>query len=126
FAASALALFASPGLSSAGSAPADLAVSSSVTASCTITTSPVAFGAYDFVVNASSPLDNTGTVHTTCSSASLPVVTLGQGANAGGGSTPGVPVRRMSNGAGTPAFMSYNLYQDVDRLILWGNTTLTA
>ena len=51
----------------AGSATANLNVSASVAAVCTISTAPVAFGAYDPVVaNAATDLNGTGTVTVAC------------------------------------------------------------
>jgi spore coat protein U-like protein len=94
----------------AGTATATLAVSSNITANCTITTTPVAFGAYDPIsANASTALTATGEVSTTCTSGASATITLDQGANAGSGSTASVPVRRMANGSN---YMNYGLYSD--------------
>ncbi|MCU0654507.1 MAG: spore coat U domain-containing protein [Polyangiaceae bacterium] len=110
---------------SAGTATENLNVTASVSANCTIATSPVAFGAYDPVnANASTALDNAGSVSVTCTSGSSTTITLGQGANAGGGSTDAVPVRRMADGGGN--FMSYGLFQDAGRTTVWGNTVGTG
>jgi spore coat protein U-like protein len=109
---------------SAGTQTANLSVTSNITANCTISTAPVAFGAYDPVVaNATTALPGTGTITTTCTSGASPVITLGQGANAGGGSTDPAPVRQMANGANR---MAYGLYQDSGRTTVWGNTPGTA
>jgi spore coat protein U-like protein len=104
-----LALLASAA-AQAGTATANLSVSANITANCTISTTDVAFGAYDPIsANASTPLTATGAVNTTCTNGASVVVTLDQGANAGSGSTSAVPVRRMANGS---SFMNYGLYSD--------------
>ena len=114
------ALFAFGASASAQTDTADLDVSAEVTASCTITTSPLAFGSYDPVVtHAASPLEQTGGVTVTCTSGAATTVTLGQGLSADAGSTDAVPVRRMLSGAD---FLSYALYSDSGRTTAWGNT----
>jgi spore coat protein U-like protein len=86
---------------------------------------PLAFGAYDpIVVNAAGALDGTGTVTTTCTNGSAATVTLGQGANAGGGSTDAVPLRRMKDG-GTN-YLSYDLFSDPGHTTIFGNTDETG
>lgn len=88
------------GAATAGSQTANLAVTASVVANCTITTTPVAFGTYDTV--AGTAVNGTGTVNIACTKGAGPNVTLGLGANATGA------VRRMSGGG---AFLTYELYQ---------------
>jgi spore coat protein U-like protein len=108
----------------AGTATATLNVTATISANCTISTAPVAFGAYDpIVAHASSPLDGTGTITTTCTSAASPVITLGQGANADTGSTDATPLRQMASGANR---LGYSLYQNIARTTTWGNTSGTA
>ncbi len=123
--ASAAALVATVQLpASAGTATANLSVTATISANCTVSTAAVAFGAYDPVVaNLSSPLAGTGTITTTCSNGAAPVITLGQGSNPGGGSTDAAPVRQMANAANR---MGYSLYQDSARTTVWGNTVGTA
>lgn len=88
----------------AGSANSNLAVSANVANNCTITTTPVAFGAYDpLVANAATPLDASGTVSITCTKGSATTVALDLGSNASGST------RRMSDGAGS--FLNYETYQ---------------
>ena len=71
---------AAEGRLSAQSASASLAVNASVSKNCTITTSPVNFGAYDPVsANATSPLDGTGTITVTCTKGAVSKVGLGPG-----------------------------------------------
>jgi spore coat protein U-like protein len=109
----------------AGSASADLTTSASVTANCTISTSALAFGAYDPVsANASSALDGTGSVSTICTNGSSAAIRLGQGSNADASSTDDTPVRRLKH-ATTNDYLSYALYQEAARTTVWGNTTAT-
>jgi spore coat protein U-like protein len=109
----------------AGTATSNLSVTASVSANCTISTSPVAFGAYDPVsANAATALDGTGTVTVTCTSVSSATITLGQGSNANTSSTDTVPLRRMTDGSAN--FLSYFLYQNAGRTTVWGNTAGTG
>ncbi len=105
FAALAIALAAVAPAALAGSATSNLGVSASVAANCTITTAPVAFGAYDPVVtNAPNPLNNNGSVTITCTKGSAPNVGLGLGSHASG------TTRRMQGGT-SGDFLTYELYQ---------------
>ena len=90
----------------AGNAPANLAVTASVTANCTISTTAVAFGAYDPVVaNASTALNASGSVSIACTKGSAPNITMSLGANASGSQ------RNMKiSGLGTDV-LAYELYQ---------------
>lgn len=124
-AASALFLAASSATQAAGTATSSLSVTATVTANCTISTAPVAFGNYDPVVaNATSALNGTGTITVTCTSGDATNITLGQGADADSGSTDAAPLRRMKD-AGTDV-LSYALYQDSARTTVWGNTLATG
>ena len=102
----------------------NLLVSASVTATCTITTAPVAFGAYD--PTAVADLDGTGTVTVLCTDGTPGYVTLGEGANADAASTPAVPVRRMAGGAAAAGRLTYHLYSETTRTDVWGNTPTTG
>ena len=79
------ALFSSIAATSFAASPqnANLGVSASVANNCTISTTPVAFGAYDpIVANASTALTATGTVVITCTKGATSVtIGLGNGAN---------------------------------------------
>ncbi len=99
----------------AATATAPLSISASVSANCTITTSPVAFGAYDpLVANAAAPKDATGAVNVACTrGASGLRIDLSLGANALGS------VRRMLSGVAN--FMTYELYTDAARTTVWGS-----
>jgi spore coat protein U-like protein len=97
----------------AQTATANLGVSATVTANCSITTAAVAFGSYDPVVtHASSPLDGTGSVVVTCTKGAGTRIDLGLGGNASGST------RRMAGGGD---FLTYELYQDTARTIVWGS-----
>jgi spore coat protein U-like protein len=86
----------------AGSATANLSVTASVAANCTISTTAVAFGPYDPVVtNAASALTGSGTVVIACTKGSAPTIGLGLGSNASGST------RRMAGGGD---FLTYELY----------------
>ena len=100
--------------SSAATASANLTVTATVTNNCSITTTPVAFGAYDPVVaNASAHLDATGTVTVACTKGATATVGLGLGSHALGSS------RRLTDG-GTN-YLTYELYQDAGRAAVWGD-----
>ena len=108
----------------AGVDSADLDVTATVNASCTISTVALGFGVYDpIVTHAAAALDGTGTVTVTCTNGSAVNITLGQGDNANAGSTDAVPLRRMLSGAN---LLSYYLYSDAARLTVWGNTDPTG
>ena len=86
----------------AQTATANLNISATVNKTCTITTTPVAFGIYDPVVtNASTPLDATGTVVVTCTKGAGTRIDLGNGGN----------------------FLTYELYTDTGRTTVWGSGT---
>jgi spore coat protein U-like protein len=96
----------------AGQATANLNVSASVSAVCTISTAAVAFGAYDPVVtNAAAALNGTGTVTVACTKGASATIDLGNGGNLSAGS------RRMTSG---PDFLNYALYKDAARTQVWG------
>lgn len=100
-----LALVAIAPAALAGSATSNVNVSASVAANCTITSAPVAFGAYDPVVtNASNPLNQNGSVTIACTKGSTPTVTLGQGNNYSS-------ARRMKGAIASPDYLTYELYQ---------------
>jgi len=73
--------------------------------------------------NATLDQDVTATVTTTCTIEAVPLITLGQGSNPGLGSSDTTPIRRLNNAA---YYLNYGLFSDVNRTILWGNTTGTA
>lgn len=95
---------------------ANLDVSTTVVASCTIGTTALAFGDYDPI--SPSDLDGTGTVTVTCTQDAPVAITLGQGANADTGSTAAAPERRLTDATN---FLTYSLFSDTDRTTVWGN-----
>ena len=101
-----------------------MSVSTTVRHACSIDTTPMAFGTYDGVVtNTSSALNATATVISTCTSGSAAQITMNGGASAGSGSTD-VPVRRLT--AGASEYLVYQIYSDVARETVWGNTVPTG
>ena len=98
----------------AQSATASLTVTASVTKNCTISTTPVNFGAYDTVAaNATAPLDGIGTIVVTCTKGAAAKVGLSTGSNAQG------TTRRMTTSA--TEFLNYELYKDAARTSVWGD-----
>ena len=101
-----------------------MSVSATIKHSCSIDNTPMAFGAYDGVgANASIALKATATVISTCTSGAEALVTMNAGASAGSGSAD-APVRRMTAGPGK--YLDYQVYSDVARDTVWGNTVPTG
>ena len=99
-------------------------VSATVRHSCSIDTTPMTFGTYDGVVaNASTALKATATVNSSCTSGAAALITMNAGNSAGSGSDD-VPVRRLASEAGD--YLVYQVYSDVSRETVWGNTTPTG
>lgn len=97
------------GLAGSATATTTLLVTASVVAACNVSTSPVAFGAYN--PTAGTNLDGTGTVSVTCTNGTSYTVALD------GGSQADVTARAMSDGANG---LSYQLYSDPARTSVWG------
>src|SRR5262249_25465714 len=98
--ATALALGVTSG-TQAGTATANLNVQATIAANCTLTTTAVNFGNYDpIVANLTTDLQAPagGKVTLLCTNGAAATVTLGQGANAGAGSTAADPARRLKSG----------------------------
>lgn len=104
-----------------GTATSDINVSATVISSCSISTTPLAFGDYDpLVTHATTDLDATATVTTTCSNGGgIKYIRLGQGANATTGSTNLNPERRLKNSGN--GYINYNIYLDSERILIWGD-----
>ena len=101
-----------------------LNVSATVKHFCSIGTNPMTFGVYDGVVaNASNALEATATVISTCTSGVEALITMNAGASAGSG-TADAPVRRMTAGPGK--YLDYQVYSNVARDRVWGNTVPTG
>lgn len=91
----------------------NLNVSATVAAYCTITASPVVFGAYEPLgTHATNPLDASGGVTVTCTKGSAPKIALNGGGNEADGS------RHMTNG--DSGLLAYQLYQDAGDSSVWG------
>lgn len=102
----------------AGTASSNFSVTATVIATCTISTTTFAFGNYDPL--SGTALDATNNVTLTCSKGTAWSLDLNEGLNAGAGSTPAVPVRRMSGGT---EFLNYGFYSDPARTLNWGTPT---
>lgn len=99
----------------AATSTGNIAVNATVSGYCTITTSPLTFGAYDpVVVNAVTALDATGSLIVECTQGESTAIGIGLGGNAAGATR-----RMVSN---TTSFLSYELYQDPGRTTVWGTT----
>jgi spore coat protein U domain-containing protein, fimbrial subunit CupE1/2/3/6 len=108
-------LAAAPAL--AGSATSNFSVTASVANNCTISTTALAFGGYDpIVANASTALDNTGSVTITCTKGAATTIGLNAGNN--GANATGT-TRAMKSGSD---YLSYEVYQNSGRTTLWGNS----
>lgn len=98
---------------SANTSSANLQVSVTVDAACSISTTPVAFSSYaPLGGNASTPDDSTGTVTVRCSTGTVANIGLDCGI------TCAVGVRHMKSGSD---LLSYDLYQNTSRTTEWGN-----
>lgn len=107
----ATALLSLHGLAGSATATTTLLVTATVVAACNVSTTPVAFGAYN--PTAGTHLDGTGTVSVTCTNGTSYTVALDGGAQAD------VTTRAMSAGAHG---LNYQLYSDSARTSVWGLT----
>ena len=105
-------LFATP--AAAGSQNANLGVSATVNAKCTISTTALAFGSIDTLSAAA--VTGTGGVAIACTNGSTWTATADVGAGAGAT----FASRRMTSGANT---LAYSLYTDAGHTTVWGNGT---
>ncbi len=114
--------FAAPAL--AGSATTTFTVTATVNPNCTISAANLGFGNYDpLVANLAAPLNATSTVTVACVKGTTATI----GLNAGLNSAQAVATTRaMSSGGLTPSFLSYEIYKDVNRTLVWGNAGLTT
>jgi spore coat protein U-like protein len=102
----------------AATATANLGISTTVSANCTIAvTTQVVFPAYDPVgTNATANDDTTGVLSVTCTKGAGVSVGLGLGANATG-------TQPRMKGPGATDFLNYMLYSDSTRTTPWSNAT---
>jgi spore coat protein U-like protein len=105
----------------AGTATSNMNVTATVASTCSISAGSLAFGTYNTL--SGTQVDGTTTVSVACTKGATATITLGQGQNAGTGSTDAIPIRRMVSGAN---FLSYALFSDSTRLVTWGNTVITG
>ena len=110
-------------VANAGSSTSNMGVTATVVSSCSITAGTLAFPNYDVVTGAQ--VDGSAQLSVACSKGAITSITLGQGGNAGTGSTDILPLRRMKN-TSTTDMLAYSLFQDSTRLLTWGNTALTG
>lgn len=96
---------------------ADLSVSATVTANCSISTSAVAFGNVNTLSGGN--VDATGGITVTCTSGTPWTAS----ADAGDGSSATLLVRRMTSGANA---LNYTLYTNSGHTIVWGDGTGTT
>lgn len=104
----------------AATATATIAVSATVSAMCTISANPLAFGPYDPVVaNASTNLDQAGSLSVACTKGTSAPISLNLGTHASG------TTRRMQNGTTATEFLTYEIYTTAGRTVVW-NTANTV
>ena len=96
----------------ATNATSSLDVSASVTANCTVSTAPVAFGDVD--VTSGQAVQGTGSVSVTCTNGT-PWTAV---ADAGAGTGADLSTRKMANGTN---LLDYRLFTDSARTQVWGD-----
>ena len=116
--AGALVLAANPTslLAALGGSPqnSNLAVTANVPAMCTVTTTAVAFGAYDST--SATPTDQNGAVNIQCTKGTAATIDLGNGNNFSAGN------RRMASLSVVPTqFLTYGLYTNAPGGTPWGS-----
>lgn len=105
----------------AADATGNLPVSATIAASCRVNSGALNFNTYDpSGVNASTPLQRSGSFRVTCTNTTPGTVKLSQGNNPAGGSSDASPLRRMEGDPGI--YLRYDLYQDASYNTAWGNT----
>ena len=107
--------------SHAATASDNMAVSTLVANSCTISAGEMQFATYD--TTSGDAQAGTAIIATTCTLGGAMVLTLGEGANPSVSSSDTVPVRQMIGAGGN---LNYDLYSDSARTILFGNTVATG
>ena len=111
-------LLVTAGSAYAATATSQFQVTASVAANCTITSTTLAFGAYDPIsANAATPLNQTGSVSVSCTKGAPISVGLDAGLN----HTSAIGTTRAM-AAGTN-YLSYELYLDTGHATVWGNVT---
>lgn len=95
----------------AGTKTASMSVSAVVNSACSVVATPVAFGLYE---TTGAAVDADGQVAVTCAVGTAYAV----GLNAGAAASASTAARKLDSSAGQ---LSYNLYQDAARSVVWGN-----
>ena len=99
-------------------ATGNLAVSASVSASCTISSTNLSFGTYDGIfAHASQHLTETATVTTNCTAGSIVVITMGGGVYPAWRRPRGI-IRSMKN-EGSNSYLKYDIYADAGHTFQW-------
>ncbi|HMG46644.1 MAG TPA: spore coat U domain-containing protein [Allosphingosinicella sp.] len=101
----------------AGTVGNNLATSATVTANCTISTSPLAFGNVDST--SASDVDASGGLTITCTNGSAWTASAGLGAGSGAS----YANRKMTAGAN---LLNYNIYTSAARTTVWGDGTAST
>jgi len=91
---------------SAGTSSTNFNVTATVLDRCLVSSSSLAFGSYD-PTNAAA-VRAQGTIAAKCTRGDAVSVALNQGANPAPGSTPGAPIRRMTDGSSH--YLPYHIY----------------
>jgi spore coat protein U-like protein len=101
-----------------------IAVTSTVGSNCVIQNATLQFVNYDpDVNNRTAPLDVTGSLQYDCTKNVAPLIGLDHGLN---GSHASGTTRAMSTGGGSPSYLSYEVYKDAARTLVWSNTSPDA
>ena len=103
----------------AATTSATFQVSANVTASCSVSATNLAFGAYN--VNSTTATTGTSTIAVNCTKGTSFTVAIDAGSNAGGVSN--FSSRQMSDGLATPDYLGYQLYSDSSHTTIWGDGT---
>ena len=125
--ASAIIAAGAAGLSATSYAATDtatMAVTTSVSMSCTITAGAMTFASYDPTDAADN--DANATITSTCTAGGAAVITMGQGDRSRSGSTDAIPLRAMYSGGDDGEYLLYELYSDSAGGTAWGNTSATG
>ena len=102
-------------------ATGNLPVSATIAASCRVNSGALNFNTYDpSGVNASTPLQRSGSFRVTCTNTTPATVKLSRGKNPAGGSNDASPSSGMEGDPGI--YLPYDLFQDASYNTVWGNT----
>ena len=105
-------LFANSAMA-AGTDTATFQVTATVADSCLVSATPLAFGAYD----PAAVKDGASEITTTCTKGTKYNIGLDAGSNASNATTPSTRAMTVNS-----EYLSYDLYSNIDRNTVWGNT----